>query len=254
MSRLHGYSIDVRQHDASIQAARKATELAPNDRDIHFSLAYVLGNADRPEQAVAAYRRVLEIAPRYAVAYNNLGNQLQALGQYEEAVKVHREAVRLAPSNHQYHGNLRRSLSTFAREQGNPPELLDEIRKLSISRPDPRARIFEYRRRLKLNPRDHRTRTFLAQRLMEARRYEDAITEFRRVLASVATNAQARLGLGRALANVEKLGEAIDHFRRAAELRPESSFLQFQFAAAAHTHAVGAPYAGLGVPARHPKD
>ena len=81
--------------DEAEVAARKAVDLAPEDAHYHDTLARLLGQAGRLEEAEAA----VELAPDNASYHDTLARVLRRTGGLDEAEAAARRAVRLAPNN-----------------------------------------------------------------------------------------------------------------------------------------------------------
>jgi tetratricopeptide (TPR) repeat protein len=107
-----GRHVDLDPAAAAITARLHAHRLAAATDDaerarLHATLGYRLGNASRPEEALAAtsqavdlYRRLAAtrpdaFEPDLATALNNLGNRLSDLGRREEALAATSQAVEI---------------------------------------------------------------------------------------------------------------------------------------------------------------
>jgi tetratricopeptide (TPR) repeat protein len=69
-------------------------------------------------------------------------------------------------------------------------------------------------------PAEFQPRFYLAEAELDTGSPEQAAAEFQRALDADAKSADSQLGLGRALARLDKLAEAAPHFRQAAEMDP----------------------------------
>ena len=74
--------------------------------DAHNSLATLVKQSGRLEEALAGFRRAIELAPEYAEAHYNLAGALVALHRLDEAEKSYRRAIELRPSDCDIHNNL----------------------------------------------------------------------------------------------------------------------------------------------------
>ena len=75
------------------------TEGIENEIAAHawFSIASLLIQDDRKEEALPAYDKSLSLKSDYAVAYNDRGATKSLLGQLEDAISDFDEAIRLKP-------------------------------------------------------------------------------------------------------------------------------------------------------------
>jgi protein O-GlcNAc transferase len=87
------------ERDGSIDAARRAAALSPEDPQIRYNLGNLLRLSGRLADAQSAYRAALALRPHHADAWMNLGVTLKELGRAEEAVPCYRRALTLDPEN-----------------------------------------------------------------------------------------------------------------------------------------------------------
>ena len=107
-----GVSLQMQGKDA-LSAARKATELLPDDVQAHSNLGAALQAFGQLDKAVASYRRALEMQPDFAEAHGNLGNVLRDFGQPGEAVASYRRALQARPDFAEAHNNLGAALNAM---------------------------------------------------------------------------------------------------------------------------------------------
>lgn len=97
---------DLGRTDEAIRHYRDAIELDPENPDPCNNLGVILHDRGQMSEAIALYRRALELAPDYLGTCSNLGCALKDVGEYEEAVAVFQRALALAPGNPRIHSNL----------------------------------------------------------------------------------------------------------------------------------------------------
>ena len=93
----------------AVTAFEQGLRRAPDDAETHYSLAIVLGELDRNEEAAAEFRQALGCNPNDAqrlLATYNLGNAYLDMGRYREAVARYQEVVVLAPTLANPHYNM----------------------------------------------------------------------------------------------------------------------------------------------------
>ena len=132
-------------------------------------------------------------------AHNHLGAVLYMQGKYDEAMEHFRLAVKMKPENPESHNNLG---LTYA-----------------IHGDFPRA-IAEYRRAIEIKD-DPAMRLNLANALLQTKRYDEAIEQFRTSLQMNPNNPGAHCSLGYALAQTGQLDEAIKEFQEALKIAPD---------------------------------
>ncbi len=189
----------------SLRAMRRASELMPQDAEIHF----YLGNAqhDRGDLAgaILSQRRALVLNPEFAQAHDSLGSVLLEAGQLAEAAASFRAALNLRPDFAEAHGNLGNALVELG-------QIEDAVR--------------HYRRMLELRPDLPEAHNNLGNALLALRRYEEAAASYRGVLDIRPDSAGAHANLGNALRELGRPQEALAHCRRALELEANSADAQ----------------------------
>ena len=74
-------------------------ELAPDYVEAWNNLGILLGEMDRPDEAISAYRRALSLAPDYPDALYNLAETLVARGELGEARRLWRAYLVVDPQS-----------------------------------------------------------------------------------------------------------------------------------------------------------
>ncbi|MGH6903671.1 MAG: tetratricopeptide repeat protein [Geminicoccaceae bacterium] len=80
------------------ELAEKALELDDTLPLVHFVLAYVARQRQRPGEAIASLERALALDPNYADAYAFLGSVLSFAGRPDEGLEMVEKAKRLNPA------------------------------------------------------------------------------------------------------------------------------------------------------------
>jgi len=173
------------------------------------NLGAALQSDQRFDEAAAHYRRAIQLRPEYAAAYSNLGTALRAQKRLDEAVAAYERAIALQPDFPDAHYNLANALT----DQGQAS-----------------AAIEHFRIALRVIPGSAEVHNNLGIALATDGKRDDAIAEFRAALAVDPDSAKAHRNLADLLASGERGGsEAIEHFRRAAELSPGDAATHYDF-------------------------
>jgi tetratricopeptide (TPR) repeat protein len=184
-------------HEGAERAFRRGLEIAPKDVELHNALGWTLFQDARPVEAVAQFQRALALAPDHVKSHNNLALALVELGRLEEAARHFERSVALEPKAEIYSdlgfvmARLGRSDDAFA----------------------------NYEKALALDPECPSAHFNMAVTFVQAENYPKAEVHYRRALAGKPT-AEARNGLGYALARQGRTGDAIAEFRKAIEANP----------------------------------
>jgi Flp pilus assembly protein TadD len=85
--------------EAAIAMLRRSIELDPKDASAHCTLAGLLGELGKLDEANASIKTALELAPEFALAWNNLAAIREREGKQDEAIEHFRKAASLDPGN-----------------------------------------------------------------------------------------------------------------------------------------------------------
>jgi tetratricopeptide (TPR) repeat protein len=183
----------------AIDSYRQALEVEPDYAEAHANLGDVLSGQGKTDEAIEHYRQSLAADPNYAQAHCNLGVALAAKREFQEAAVHFRQALRVDPYYAEAHNNLGSLLLAF----GQPDEAISHFR---------RALQTGTERQQTLRPgAGRRAEVGLGQ----------AINRYSQALRRAPDYARIHHNLGRALARAGDLAEALAHYRRAADLKPD---------------------------------
>ncbi|HRH42868.1 MAG TPA: carbohydrate binding domain-containing protein [Pyrinomonadaceae bacterium] len=118
----------IAQHADTKELAELAIQMAPNDPQSYFSLAYLNEKSFSPEDlpvALASYEKAVSVSPSDYRLWLSLGKIREQSGDSKGAVAASRKALELAPNYSQVHWVLGNQLL----RQGNDEEAYQEIRK-----------------------------------------------------------------------------------------------------------------------------
>ena len=196
------------------------TQLKPGELIHEEAMAYrVEGRhfqeTGRLREALSAYQKALIVDPKYAEAYNDLGVVLEALGNLQAAEDAYKTALQLEPKQTAVHSNLallyeRKGMIQEAanhwaiRVRGAPLEdrWVKKAREKLIECKLPVPESPDLIEKKRIAQRDLSLRTGRA--LLEQKKWDEAILEFKRVLEIDPTHEVASAGLKKALAEKER--------------------------------------------------
>ncbi|MDO8786814.1 MAG: tetratricopeptide repeat protein [Sulfuritalea sp.] len=196
-----GLFLQAQAKDA-VPALQTATELLPDDAEIHNSLGNALRYFGQPDKAAASYRRALKIKPDYAEAHSNLGAALRDVGQLDKAVASYRRALEIKPDYAEAHNNLGNALQDLGQLDGA---------------------FASYRRALEIKPDYAEAHYNLGNALQALGQLDDAVASYRRALEIKSDLAEAYSNMGTALKDLGQLDGAVASYRRALEIKPDSA-------------------------------
>jgi tetratricopeptide (TPR) repeat protein len=208
-----------------------------------FDLGFTENGLGKMNESIAAYRKSVEVKSDVFESNLNLGLQL-AKAEHPDAEKFLRAATQLKPTSHVDEGRARAYLSlAHVIEARRPDEALAAYRQAAALQPkDPEPHLSagillekqnkyadaeqEYRLAQSLDLSSLDAATGLANIYMRGRRFPDAATELRKIVAAHPNQAALHVQLGRVLAAEEKNDEAIAELETAAKLAPADLSVQ----------------------------
>ncbi len=182
-----------------------ALNLMPDDILPRLNLGNLHLASRNIEQAVAAYSAVLARQPGLPAAWRGMAEALQAQGQNAPAMAAMRRALAAEPDD--FDALLR--LAEWCRA-GAPekPELLQEAADLAG-------------RAVRLQPQSARAGVMLGELLQALKRYAEAETAFRALLATDPENTDVGNSLGILLNETKRYAESEATYRRVLDNRPD---------------------------------
>jgi tetratricopeptide (TPR) repeat protein len=196
------------RHAEALEAIRRALALRGNDAAFHNNLGEVQRALGQLDDAAAAYRRALALRPEMAEAHFNLGNILKTQEQHQEAIACYRRAIQLRPGYAKAHYNL----ANAQREQGRVKDA-----------------VAAYRQALAIAPNWADAHLNLGVALAELDETVSAIACLQRA-GELDPAADVDGGLGNAYADLGRLAEAADAYRRELTRYPERWVRQLRIA------------------------
>lgn len=200
------------EHEAAIRELETALEDDSGNVWLHLDLGNVYRAQERLDEAAGALRRAVELAPDFAAARFNLGSLLVALERWEEAREHLAATVALEPEN----ARARHLLAVAKHRGGASEEAIAELRAV-----------------LDADPGDDASREALATVLAETGKQREALATYRGGLDPALPAAERAAALDRYARfawQIGRRGEAIDGWREAAALVPDSSAAQVALA------------------------
>ena len=178
---------------------RHAVAAYPRASKAQNSLANVLVQIGRPNEALEHYRRAIEIDPDYKEGHHNLGLTLAGRGDVAGAKREYGEALRIDPGYKEAHNNLAAVL--FFEE-------------------DLAGAIDHYRRAIAIDPAFKEARNNLGVVLMNQGNVADAVAEYRAAIKIDPNYKEPHYNLGNALLEQGKVDEAVAEYRAAIKIDP----------------------------------
>ena len=232
------------QHAIALAHLQTAAILKPRNPTYRLEVAQTLYDLGRFERARTSCQRILEKKPGQLRACLLLGMIENELGDYNSALHYFELAGRTDPQNLEVQERIAKCLS----DAGRPDEAADIYRKVLARFPrrlpaitglvsilrrqkESAAALQELESLAALVPENIRIRLDIAGMLQAQDRYDEAGSAYRSVLDVEGDNVTALLGLARIACAATDWETALEHFRRAAALKPQDPKIQFDIAA-----------------------
>jgi len=197
--KILGTALSIQRKDA-LGALQKASELLPEDAEVHNNLAMALQAGGQIERAINSYFRALEINPSFAGAHYSLGNALRDIGQLDDAIASYRRALQIKSDYAEAHNSLGNALRDIGQ--------FDDA-------------IASYHRALQIKSDYAEAHNNLGNALRDIGQLDNAIASYRRALQIKSEYAEAHSNLGNALRDIGQLDDAIASYQLALQIKPD---------------------------------
>jgi tetratricopeptide (TPR) repeat protein len=188
----------------AIAALKRARQADPGSALIDLMIAqdyYELGN----DTLAALYaRRAIKIDPGNADNYLVLGNSFMIAREFEDALQQYRIAAGLRPAA----TDIQVTLAGLYEAAGQPDSAVAILQRQAVSGSDPAVR------------------HALASALTRRKRWDDAIAQYRQLLAADSTDLKASYSLGLLFEIQGQADSAVEYFDRASALQPANTSIR----------------------------
>lgn len=194
--------VDRDRANDALPLLERAAELGPNIPEFHNTLGYCHRKLDNPGQAIAAYRRSLELNPQFSLAHINFAELLADMEDHAGAERAARAAIASDPE----HIPGRLILARALMGRGRFTEAETAVREI-LAKESYRVDGWLY----------------LGQALREQERMDEAWSAFSTALGLAPENHLVHLTLGAYFLECRRdPGKALEHYREAKRLEPQS--------------------------------
>jgi tetratricopeptide (TPR) repeat protein len=209
--------------DEAISRFRIAGRLRPEDFVVPVNLGQILLQLNRLEEAKASFTTALELNNRIPAAQYGLGQIALASRKYTEAISYFEKALSLAPGANRIHY----SLAMAHRGLGDMEKARVHLAQQGTVGIRVADSLVDGLQELIKGERVHLIRGRLA---LEAKRYPEAVTEFRKAVAAKPGSVPAHINLGAALTQTGDLKGAAAQFEEILRVDPKNTVAHFNLA------------------------
>jgi len=211
------------RYDEAISRFQIAGRLRPEDVAAAVNIGQILLQLNRLEEAKASFKAALELDNKIPAAQYGLGQIALAARNYTEAITYFEKALLLAPAANRIHY----SLAMAYRGSGNIEKAREHLAQqgtVGVRVADP---LVDGLQELIKGERVHLIRGRLA---LEAKRYAEAVAEFRKAVAAKPDSVPAHINLGAALTQTGDLKGAAAQFEEILRVDPKNTIAHFNLA------------------------
>jgi tetratricopeptide (TPR) repeat protein len=209
--------------DQAIRGFKMVSSLRPELVAAPVNLGNVYLELNRLDDAQSSFINALEIDKRSAAAYYGLGQVALSKRNYAEAVNNFQKALDLAPGANRIHYSLAMAYRGLGDSEKTKLHLAQQGT-VGVRVADP---LIDALQELVQGARVHLIRGRLA---LEAKRYAEAVTEFRQAVAATPDSVTAHVNLGAALTQTGDLNEAVEQFEATLRLDPNNTTAHYNLA------------------------
>jgi tetratricopeptide (TPR) repeat protein len=216
--------LDAADYLQAIEDLKTALSVKPGDKDVSLRLAHAYELTNKPDEARRIYESIgyEVLVPGVAPGKTQAGNVISVAGTAEDIAAANSDDPKVAlPALEKLIVANPKNAKLFAR--------LGEVTRRS----DPQKSAESYRRANEIDPADPKYATGYAAALVQLRRFAEAESILRRVIAAAPNEYAAHSNLALALYELKRFAEALPEYEWLAAARPEIAATYF-FMATAH--------------------
>ena len=209
--------------DQAIRGFKTASLLQPQFVAAAVNLGNIYLELNRLDDAQSSFINALEIDKRSAATYYGLGQVALSKRNYAEAINYFQKALELAPGANRIHYSLAMAYRALGDAEKTKSHLAQQGT-VGVRVADP---LIDALQELVQGARVHLIRGRAA---LEAKRYAEAVTEFRQAVSANPENVTAHVNLGAALTQTADLNGAVEQFEATLRLDPNNTTAHYNLA------------------------
>ena len=219
---------------AALEAFRSAAGLEPDNTRILYHVAEEYRELCRLDEAESAYRDIVAKDSTFAAAWRGLGLVTRRRGNRVAALDIFRKAAGLEPENYLNSslvaeecrdlGHLDEAEAIYRDLAAKDPRFAQSwvgLAAIARERGDRLAALEHFRRAAAIDPANAGTQCAIADELFQLGHIDEALEVFSEAAAKNAHYAPAWHGLGLIARRRGERMQALEYFRRAADLEPD---------------------------------
>lgn len=133
VSALYNLSILLEDLEEGLELLRRASDLAPEDREVLERLVTLLAREERPEEAVVYLERLRRQLTEDRAGLEDVAERYEGLGYPQEAVETYEQLLELDPNEERYHFAQARLLLTSIGDERRGPAALESALEAGFS-------------------------------------------------------------------------------------------------------------------------
>ncbi|MFB6350894.1 MAG: tetratricopeptide repeat protein [Bradymonadaceae bacterium] len=228
-----------------IRRYKKLLEKQPSKGVVFEKLVEYVGKGEGLDRLVAEYEKKVEQSPKAANLRLVLGHLLQANGAPKKALTHYAEAVELSPKNpvvwmsrgriHSELEHRKKAISDFETalehvdKRARKQKILRKLADLAFQQHQWDRAVSYYKRLIEMDPNNQYLRMEFAQVLVKHNRFEEAITQYDKMLELPGRDPKAKAttlrDMGDVYEKMDKPDKAVETYRKAMDLMRSSHWL-----------------------------
>jgi tetratricopeptide (TPR) repeat protein len=209
--------------EGAISGFKLVRSLRPDFIAAQVNLGNIYLELNRLHDAQLSFNDALAIDKNSAAAYYGLGQVALSQRRYAEAVNYFQKSLELAPGANRIHYALAMAYRGLGDAENTKLHLAQQGT-VGVRVADP---LIDALPELVQGARVHMVRGRMA---LEAKRYAEAVAEFRRAVAATPDSVTAHVNLGAALTQTGDLNEAVEQFEAALLIDPNNTTAHYNLA------------------------
>lgn len=223
--------VDCGDEEEGLKLLKRAVSLAPNSRYVRINYAEKLAQEKKTKDAMAQYQQIVKENPRWTKPRLALATMDFDQGKYKEAANELKYVIEADPNNYEAmkmrglalarSGKARSGLEEYVRGIDTERQIVglpDDMQRTVKAWGSLERTIFEIRKTLNMNPKDHQAKIQLARILIYTGQAGEAKTLLLQARKKAATNWQLRRTLAIAFKKEGEDNLALSEFMQSVNL------------------------------------
>jgi predicted O-linked N-acetylglucosamine transferase (SPINDLY family) len=196
---------ELKNYEVGIKLIKKAIEIFPNYYLYHLNLGHIFYKQKQFQNAIHHYQKSLELEKKNADIHCHIATCYVKLQDHPLAIKYYNSAIQINPLMYQAHFEL----GLVLEKTGQLENACKHYQKASLINPDASEPYYN-----------------IGQIFNKAYRFLKSISYFKAAIKRNPLNFEANKAIACAFANIAEIEEAMIHYRRVIQIKPDNRLAQ----------------------------